>query len=77
MKPSPSVRVLAAIAATAFLVSCGGGGGGGSSVPPSPPSGGGSSGSPPPPPAEPATKIDDDLEASRFLARATFGGTKS
>lgn len=65
------------IAAGLFAAACGGGGGG-SSVPPTPPtSGGGSGGGGSAPPAEPSSKIDSELEASRFLARATFGGTKS
>ena len=65
------------IAAGLFVAACGGGGGG-SSVPPVPPtSGGGSGGGGGAPPVEPSSKIDSELEASRFLARATFGGTKS
>ena len=65
------------VAASLFAAACGGGGGGDSSVPPSTPGGGGSSGGGTTAPVEPASKIDSETEASRFLARATFGGTKS
>ena len=64
------------VATSLFLAACGGGGGG-SSVPPGTPGSGGGSGGGGTPPAEPASKIDSETEASRFLARATFGGTKS
>jgi uncharacterized protein (DUF1800 family) len=66
----------AAMVSTALVISaCGGGGGsGGGSTPGTPPIGGSP---PPPPPPPPATKIESEEEASRFLAQATFGGTKS
>lgn len=70
-------RVSAILAATLFAAACGGGGGGDSSVPPTTIGGGGSGGGGPTTPVEPASKIDTDLEASRFLARASFGGSKS
>ena len=69
-------RSLSAILAAGLLVAACGGGGGGSSVPPGTPSGGGGTGGGGGSPAEPASKIDSPLEASRFLARATFGGSK-
>lgn len=65
------------IVAMSLLLAACGGGGGGSSVPPGTPGAGGGSGGGGTPPAEPASKIDSETEASRFLARATFGGTKS
>ncbi|MEL6665933.1 MAG: DUF1800 family protein [Pseudomonadota bacterium] len=67
------------VAASLFAAACGGGGGDGSSVPPTPPvsGGGGGGGGGGAPPAEPSSKIDSEVEASRFLARATFGGSKS
>lgn len=66
----------AIVAATALVAACGGGGGD-SSVPPGTPVGGGGGGGGGGSPADPASKIDTTLEASRFLARATFGGSKS
>lgn len=68
--------VTAILAAGLFIAACGGGGGE-SSVPPGTPvggSGGGSGGGGTT--TDPASKIDNPLEASRFLARATFGGSK-
>ena len=74
----PTSRSVAAIAAAGLILAACGGGGGDSSIPGSTPtaggSGGGSGGGTP---AEPASKIDTELEATRFLARATFGGSKS
>jgi len=70
-------RSLSAILAAGLLVAACGGGGGGSSVPPGTPGGSGGSGGGGGTPAEPVSKIDSPLEASRFLARATFGGSKS
>jgi len=84
--PRKQVRTIAAsfVLVTA-LAACGGGGDGGNSggvsTPGSPPV----SGSPPPPPPPPPppapppvgtseTQIDDEAEAQRVLARATFGG---
>ncbi|MEM9570273.1 MAG: DUF1800 family protein [Pseudomonadota bacterium] len=71
-------RSAAAILAASLLVAACGGGGGDSSVPPGTPvsggSGGGSGGGSP---TEPASKIDTEQEAARFLSRATFGGSKS
>ncbi|MEO1321684.1 MAG: DUF1800 domain-containing protein [Pseudomonadota bacterium] len=72
-------RSVAAIFAASLLVAaCGGGGG--ESVPPGGATGGsgsGGSGGSGGTPAEPVSKIDTEVEASRFLARATFGGSKS
>lgn len=74
----PTSRSVAAIAAAGLILAACGGGGGDSSIPPTTPSaGGGSGGSGGGTPAEPASKIDTELEATRFLARATFGGSKS
>ena len=78
--PRKQVQTIAAgfVLATA-LAACGGGGDGGTGgvpAPGSPPV----SGSPPPPPPPPPpvgtseTRIDDEAEAQRVLARATFGG---
>ena len=74
----PTSRSVAAIAAAGLILAACGGGGGDSSIPPTTPGAGGSSGgSGGGTPAEPASKIDTELEATRFLARATFGGSKS
>ncbi|MEM7329919.1 MAG: DUF1800 domain-containing protein [Pseudomonadota bacterium] len=72
-------RSAAAILAASLMVAACGGGGGDSSVPPGTPvAGGGSGGSGGGgTPSEPASKIDTELEATRFLARATFGGSKA
>ncbi|WP_340691303.1 DUF1800 domain-containing protein [Hyphomonas sp.] len=81
MKQAPRKQVqtiAASFVLAAALAACGGGGDGGTgsgmSGPGSPPV----SGSPPPPPPPPAgtseTRIDDEAEAQRVLARATFGG---
>lgn len=75
-----SHRVTAILAASLVLAACGGGGGGDSTVPPSSVVGGGGSGSgggTPAQPAQPASLIETEAEATRFLARATFGGSKS
>ena len=75
-----SRRVSAMILAGLFAAACGGGGGDESSVPPTGGSSGGSSGSSggtTTPPAVDATKIDTSTEASRFLARGSFGVSKS
>lgn len=69
-------RVVAMLAASLILSACGGGGGGGS-VPGSGPGGGSASGGGTPPQASPVSEIDTNLEATRFLARATFGGSKT
>ena len=66
----------AVLAASLFVAACGGGGGD-SSVPPGTPVGGGGGGSSGGGSGDPASKIDTAEEASRFLARATFGGSKS
>ena len=76
MRTSPNNRLIAILAAGLVLAACGGGGGG-SSVPPGTPGGGSGSGGGTPPQTDPASKINTDLEATRFLARATFGGSKS
>ena len=74
----PTSRSVAAIAAAGLILAACGGGGGDSSIPgTTPTAGGGSGGSGGGTPAEPASKIDTELEATRFLARATFGGSKS
>ena len=74
----PISRSVAAIAAAGLILAACGGGGGDSSIPgTTPTAGGGSGGSGGGTPAEPASKIDTELEATRFLARATFGGSKS
>lgn len=71
-------RSAAAILAAGLVLAACGGGGGESSVPPGTPvAGGGSGGGGGGTPAEPASKIDSEIEATRFLARATFGGTKA
>ncbi|MCR9271407.1 MAG: DUF1800 domain-containing protein [Hyphomonadaceae bacterium] len=73
-------RVSAILAAGLFATACGGGGGGGSSVPPGTVAGGGAGGSgggSPSTPAEPVSKINTETDAARFLARATFGGSKA
>ncbi|MEP1143125.1 MAG: DUF1800 family protein [Henriciella sp.] len=71
-------RVSAILAASLFASACGGGGGGDSSIPPSTVTGGSSAGGgTTSTPVIPTSKIDTDLEASRFLARASFGGSKS
>lgn len=71
-------RSLTAILAAGLVVAACGGGGGDSSIPPGTPAGGsGSGGSGGGTTAEPVSKIDTPLEASRFLARATFGGSKA
>ena len=80
MTATRSHRVSAILAASLVLAACGGGGGGESTVPPNSVVGGGGTGSgggTPSTPAEPASKIDTEAEATRFLARATFGGSKS
>ncbi len=78
MTATRSHRVSAILAAGLILAACGGGGGGESTLPPSSVVGGGSGGGggTPTTPAEPASKIDTEAEAARFLARATFGGSK-
>ena len=82
MRNKPINRVMAMLIAGLFVAACGGGGGsggGGSAVPPTPPpsggGGGGSGGGAPP--TDPVLSIDTSMEASRFLARATFGGSKT
>lgn len=72
-------RNLTAIVAAGLIIAACGGGGGGSSVPPGAggASGAGGSGGGGAPPVDPVSKIDTNVEAYRFLARATFGGTKS
>ena len=64
------------VAASLFVAACGGGGGE-SSVPPGTPVGGGGGTGGGSTPTEPVSKIDTEVEASRFLARASFGGSKS
>jgi uncharacterized protein (DUF1800 family) len=72
-------NVSAMLAASLFIAACGAGGGGSSVPPGTVPSGGasGGSGGGGGSSAEPASKIDDPLEATRFLSLATFGGSKS
>ena len=76
MRTEPYIRFISMLAAGLALAACGGGGGG-SSVPPTSPTSGGGSGSGGAPSAAPVSVIDTPIEASRFLARATFGGSKS
>jgi uncharacterized protein (DUF1800 family) len=76
MRTEPYIRFIAVVAAGLALAACGGGGGG-SSVPPTTPSGGGAGGGGGATSSAPVSEIDTPLEASRFLARATFGGSKS
>ena len=76
MPNQPMRRLVAMLAASLILSACGGGGGGGS-VPGSGPGGGSASGGGTPPQASPVSEIDTNLEATRFLARATFGGSKT
>lgn len=76
MRTELYIRFISMIAAGLALAACGGGGGG-SSVPPASPAGGGGSGSGGAPSATPVSVIGTPTEASRFLARATFGGSKS
>jgi uncharacterized protein (DUF1800 family) len=72
-------RSAAALFAASLVLSACGGGGGDSSIPPGTPvsGGGGSGGGGGGTPNDPVSKIDTAEEASRFLARATFGGSKS
>jgi uncharacterized protein (DUF1800 family) len=77
MRRSKSSSLSAILAAGLLLAACGGGGGGSSLPPGTPGSGGGGSSGGGAPPAEPASKIDSSLQATRFLSRATFGGSKS
>jgi len=71
-------RSAAAILAASLMIAACGGGGGDSSVPPGTPIAGGGSGSGGGGSSSaPASEIDSQLEAARFLARATFGGSKS
>lgn len=77
MRTEPYIRFISMVAAGLALAACGGGGGGGASVPPTPPTGGGGGGGSGTPLAAPTSEIDTPIEASRFLARATFGGSKS
>ena len=60
-----------AVAFALLLTGCGGGGGGSSTVTPAPVS------SPAPTPTPISTEITSPEEASYFLSRATFGGTKT
>lgn len=76
---TPFNRVVFGAAACALMLSaCGGGGGSETPVVP-PVTGTPISPPPPPPPPAPVSKtlITDEAAASRFLARTTFGGTKS
>ncbi|MEO1661957.1 MAG: DUF1800 domain-containing protein [Pseudomonadota bacterium] len=74
----PTSRSVAAIAAAGLFLAACGGGGGESSVPPTTPVGGGGAGSSGGgTAADPVSKIDTEMQATRFLARATFGGSKS
>lgn len=77
--PVLRTRSAAAVFAASLMLAACGGGGGDSSVPPGTPSGGSGSGggSGGGTTADPVSKIDTEEEASRFLARATFGGSKS
>ena len=70
MRAKASSKIIAMAVAGLLLTACSGGGGDsdGGSGPGSPP---------PPPPPPPVTKIDTEPDAVRFLARATFGGTKA
>ncbi|MEL6857661.1 MAG: DUF1800 family protein [Pseudomonadota bacterium] len=74
----PTSRSVAAIAAAGLFLAACGGGGGESSIPPTTPVGGGGTGSSGGgTAADPVSKIDTEMQATRFLARATFGGSKS
>src|ERR1700759_2729408 len=64
---SPTLRALAAATLAASLAACGGGGGASPSPAPEPP--------PPPPPPPPAAPTE--AEASRFLAQASMGGSRT
>ena len=93
MPRKPNNRIAAILAAGLFVAACGGGGGsggGGSVAPPTTPpptggggsgggggGGGGGSGGGGAPPTDPVLSIDTSMDASRFLARTTFGGTKT
>lgn len=76
MRTEPYIRFVSMLAGGLALAACGGGGGG-SSVPPTTPTGGGGSGGGGSPSAAPVSEIDTPVEATRFLSRATFGGSKS
>lgn len=89
MRKSPSYLVSTIFAAGLVLAACGGGGGD-STVAPIAPVGGGGGGSGgsgggtgggatgnSSPPAASSTVLSDSDDASRFLARATFGGSKT
>jgi uncharacterized protein (DUF1800 family) len=77
MTVSRSRNLTAIVAAGLFIAACGGGGGGSSVPGVGGSSGSGGSGGGGTPPVDPVSKIDTNDEAYRFLARATFGGTKS
>lgn len=76
MRTELCIRSIIAAAAGLALAACGGGGGG-SSVPPGTPTGGGGGSGGGTTAPDPVSKIDTEIEASRFLSRATFGGSKS
>lgn len=76
MRTELCIRVTFAAAAGLALAACGGGGGG-SSVPPGTPTGGGGGSGGGTTAPDPVSKIDTEIEASRFLSRATFGGSKT
>lgn len=75
MRAKVSSRIVAMTIAGFVVAACSGGGGGdsGGGTPGGGPTGGGS----PPPPPPPVTKLSSEPDAARFLARASFGGTKT
>ncbi len=77
MRAKHSSNIVAMTIAAFFVAACSGGGGGGGDNGGSGSGGGSGGGSPPPPPPPPATKLDSEPDAARFLARASFGGTKA
>lgn len=82
MRKSPSYLVSTIFAAGLVLAACSGGGSG-ASVPPSTSTGGSGSGGGTggggggTTPVAGSTQIDNSVDATRFLSRATFGGSKS
>lgn len=77
MRKMSKNRLIAILTAGLVVAACGGGGGGSSLPPNAANGGGGASGGGGTAPVTPASKIDTSQDATRFLARTTFGGTKS
>lgn len=86
MRKSPSYLVSTVLAAGLMIAACSGGGGGDASVAPIAPIGGGGgsgggggtpTGGNGSPPAASSTVLSSESDASRFLARASFGGSKT